>query len=153
MCELILLSVSLTHRYTLQYSWNHPTLTITLYPEVMFCLYELCLSHTKKNVLSKFLGNRLYGSQQARLQPSWLCWMGAVQQSMYCIPIFNLDDFKDRVRTCWENLDQQTDRHIYRPMVWWIEGCDSTEWTHWTAVLTIWYICRYALFCYLAYMF
>jgi len=26
---------------------------------------------------------------------------------MYRIPIFNLDDLKDRVRTCWEYLDQQ----------------------------------------------
>ena len=26
---------------------------------------------------------------------------------VYCIPISNLDDLKDRVRTCWENLDQQ----------------------------------------------
>jgi len=26
---------------------------------------------------------------------------------VYCIPISNLDDLKDRVRTCWESLDQQ----------------------------------------------
>ena len=32
---------------------------------------------------------------------------GALQQSMCRIPISNLDDLKDRVRTCWENLDQQ----------------------------------------------
>ena len=32
--------------------------------------------------------------------------MGTLQQ-IYRIPISNLDDLKDRVRTCWENLDQQ----------------------------------------------
>jgi len=38
---------------------------------------------------------------------------GALQQSVYCIPISNLDDLKDRVRTCWENLDQQiTDKSV-----------------------------------------
>jgi len=26
---------------------------------------------------------------------------------VYCVPISNLDDLKDRVRTCWESLDQQ----------------------------------------------
>jgi len=26
---------------------------------------------------------------------------------MYRIPISNLDDLKDSVHTCWENLDQQ----------------------------------------------
>jgi len=26
---------------------------------------------------------------------------------MYRIPISNLEDLKDRLRTCWENLDQQ----------------------------------------------
>jgi len=31
----------------------------------------------------------------------------ALQQSVYCIPISNLNDLKDRVRTCWESLDQQ----------------------------------------------
>ena len=32
---------------------------------------------------------------------------GALQQSVYRIPISNSDDLKSRVRTCWENLDQQ----------------------------------------------
>jgi len=32
---------------------------------------------------------------------------GALQQSVYCIPISDSDDLKNRVRTCWENLDQQ----------------------------------------------
>jgi len=34
--------------------------------------------------------------------------MGTLQQSMYRIPIgSNFDDLEDRVRTCWENLNQQ----------------------------------------------
>jgi len=32
---------------------------------------------------------------------------GALQQSVYRIPISSLDDLKDKVRTCWKNLDQQ----------------------------------------------
>jgi len=28
------------------------------YNEVIFCLHELCRSHTKKNVLSKFVGKK-----------------------------------------------------------------------------------------------
>ena len=31
----------------------------------------------------------------------------ALQQSVYRIPVSNLDDLEDRVRTCWESLDQQ----------------------------------------------
>ena len=30
----------------------------------------------------------------------------ALQQSLYRIPVSNLDDLKDRVRICWESLDQ-----------------------------------------------
>jgi len=36
-----------------------------------------------------------------------LCIWGAPQQRMYHTPIQNLDDLKDRARTCWGNLDQQ----------------------------------------------
>jgi len=32
---------------------------------------------------------------------------GALQQSVYCIPISDSDDLKNRVHTCWKNLDQQ----------------------------------------------
>jgi len=54
--------------------------------------------------------------------------MGALQQSMYRTPISSLDDVKDKVRTCWENLDQQIiDKSIDH---WRNTGCDLTEW--WT---------------------
>jgi len=60
LCELILLSVSLIHRYILQDSLNYQFLTKTLcHNDVMFYLHELCNSHTKKNVLLKFLGKKL----------------------------------------------------------------------------------------------
>ena len=36
----------------------------------------------------------------------WGLWE-ALQQSVYRIPISNREDLKDRVRTCWESLDQQ----------------------------------------------
>ena len=36
----------------------------------------------------------------------WGLWE-ALQQSVYRIPISNRVDLKDRVRTCWESLDQQ----------------------------------------------
>jgi len=32
---------------------------------------------------------------------------GTLQQSMYRIKISSMDDLKNRVRTCWESLDQQ----------------------------------------------
>jgi len=51
--------------------------------------------------------NRLYGPQQPGLEPYRLRSMGALQQSMYRLTISNLEDLKDRVHTCWENLDQQ----------------------------------------------
>jgi len=37
---------------------------------------------------------------------------GALQQSVYRIPISNSDDLNDRVRTCWENLDQRNEQII-----------------------------------------
>ena len=40
------------------------------------------------------------------LNPVDYAAFGALQQSMYRTPISDLDDLKDRVRTCWENLDQ-----------------------------------------------
>ena len=43
------------------------------------------------------------GLKSGRLYAVW----GALQQSVYRIPISNLDDLKDRVRTCWGSLDQQ----------------------------------------------
>jgi len=48
--------------------------------------------------------------QQPRLKSGRLCCLGALQQSVYRIPfpVSNLDDLEDRVRTCWESLDQQT---------------------------------------------
>ena len=58
--------------------------------DVMFCLqntnYQLCRSHSKKHV-------------------NCAVWE-ALQQSLYRIPVSNLDDLKDRVRICWESLDQ-----------------------------------------------
>jgi len=49
----------------------------------------------------------LYCPQQPRLELGWLsCIWGLC--SWACItPISSLDDLKDRVRTCWANLDQQ----------------------------------------------
>ena len=32
---------------------------------------------------------------------------GALQQDVYRVPIVDLEDLKDRVRTCWATLDQQ----------------------------------------------
>ena len=37
---------------------------------------------------------------------------------------------------------------IYRSLAWQTKGCGLTEcWTHWTVVLTIWFICYRALLC------
>jgi len=42
----------------------------------------------------------------ARLTTLYRLWM-ALQLSVYRIPISNLEDLRDKVHTCWENLDQQ----------------------------------------------
>jgi len=63
----------------------------------MFCLqntnYELCRSHSNKNVLLKFLGKK---------RVNYAVW-GALQQSMYRIPISNLDDLKDSAHLLGES--------------------------------------------------
>ena len=41
------------------------------------------------------------------LKSGRLCCLGSSAAERYCIPISNLDDLKDRVRTCWESFDQQ----------------------------------------------
>jgi len=59
----------------------------------------------------------------------------ALQQSVYCIPISNLGDLKDRMRTCWESwpTDHQ---QVHWSLAWQTEGsCSSEWWTHWTVVL------------------
>ena len=54
---------------------------------------------------------------------------------MHRTPISSLDDLKDRVRTCWENLDQEI---IDKSIDHWrdkLSGCGSSEcWTHRTVV-------------------
>ena len=50
----------------------------------------------EENVLLKFLGKK---------RVNYAVW-AALQQSVYRVPISNLDDLKDRVRICWESLDQ-----------------------------------------------
>jgi len=45
-------------------------------------------------------------AQQPVLEHGWLRCIEALQRSVYRIPISNLDDLKDRMRTYWENLDQ-----------------------------------------------
>ena len=71
--------------------------------------------------------------------------MRALQHSVY--PISNLDDLNDRLRTCWENLDQQiTDKSIDqlrdRLKAVQTEGCGSSEWwAQGTVVLIIWFTC------------
>ena len=61
------------------------------------------LQHTVPN----FIDTSVWSPNSPDLNPVNYAVWGALQQSVYCIPISNLDDLKDRVRTCWESLDQQ----------------------------------------------
>jgi len=75
-----------------------------------------------------------------------LLWR-ALQQSMYCIPISSLDNLKDTVCTCSENHDQQIiDKSIDHGVTNW-RLWSYWKWTHWTVVLTIWFVCCRALLC------
>ena len=62
----------------------------------VYCFHELYLSHTKKIVL-KFTELSAW-PQQPKLEPGCIRCMGALQQRVYRIAIFNLDDLKDRER-------------------------------------------------------
>ena len=59
--------------------------------------------------LQRIMTNFIEPSVCPPIARTWLTtlYWGALQQNMYRIPISNLDYLKDRVRTCWENLDQQ----------------------------------------------
>ena len=60
---------------------------------------------------------------------------GALQQSVYCIPISNLDDLRQSAHLLGESwpTDHQ---QVHWSLAWQTEGSSSSEWwTHWTAVL------------------
>ena len=104
-------------------------------------MFELCHSHTKKNVLLKFISivcmtprdwmTTLYGSS-------------APKHVSHCdlLPGWSQEHSVHMIGESWP-----TDRRqIYWPVAWQTEGSDSSKWgTHWTAVLTIWFICCHAL--------
>ena len=103
--------------------------------------------------------NRLYAPQQPGLESGWLCSVccmgrGALQQIVYRIPISNLDDLKDRVRTCSENLDQQIiDKFIDQwrdrlKAVVWVNG-GHTEQLFWLSGLFAAVLCCVAYACFL----
>jgi len=103
---------------------------------------------TRRKMFCENSSNRLYGPQQSRLETGLRYIWGAMQPNMHRTPISSLDDLKDRVRTCWENLDQQIIDKSIDHWSWQTEGCGLTElWSHWTVVLTIWFICCRALLC------
>jgi len=72
------------------------------------------LSHRAKSTVEflqrtvpNFIEPSVWPPNSPDLNPVNYAVWGALQQSVYCIPISNLDDLKDRVHTCWESLDQQ----------------------------------------------
>jgi len=72
------------------------------------------LSHRAKSTATflqrtvpNFIEPSVWAPNSPDLNPVDYAVWGALRQSVYCIPISNLDDLKDRVHTCWESLDQQ----------------------------------------------
>ena len=72
------------------------------------------LSHWAKSTVEflqrtvpNFIEPSVWSPNSPDLNPVDYAVWGALQQSTYCIPISNLGVHKDRMRTCWESLDQQ----------------------------------------------
>jgi len=72
------------------------------------------LSHRAKSTVEflqytvpNFIEPSVWPPNSPDLNPVDYAVWGALQQSVYCIPISNLDDLKDRACTCWKRLDQQ----------------------------------------------
>ena len=57
--------------------------------------------------MPNFIEPYIWPPNSPDLNPVDYAVWGAMQHSVYRIPISNLDDVKDRVCTCWESLDQQ----------------------------------------------
>jgi len=60
-----------------------------------------------QRTVPNFIEPSVWPPNRPDLNPVDCAVWGALQQSVYRIPISNLDDLKDRVRTCWESLNQQ----------------------------------------------
>ena len=87
-----------------------------LYPEVcqksddqLVFQQDGATSHRPKSVTGAYSAELHWiACNSPDLNPvDYAVWGGALLQSVYRIPNSNLDDLKDRMRTCWENLDQQ----------------------------------------------
>jgi len=74
-------------------------------PTIFRVSKDSALSHRAKSTV-EFL-QRTVPPISPDLNPVNYAVWGALQQSAYCIPISNLGVHKDRMRTCWESLDQQ----------------------------------------------
>ena len=82
-----------------------------------------------------FIEPSLWPPNSPDLNPVDYAVWGAMQHSVYRIPISNLDDLKDRVRTCCRRV--LTNRSSTSPLISGVtDWRHSNEWwTHWTVVL------------------
>ena len=60
-----------------------------------------------QRTVPNFIEPSVWPPNSPDLNPVNYAVWGALQQSVYHIPISNLDDLKDRVCTCWKRFDQQ----------------------------------------------
>ena len=76
-------------------------------------------------------------TQQPGLNPVDYAVWGALKQSVYCIPISNLDDLKDRVHAHLLGESLPTDhQQVHWSLAWQTECSSLSEWwRHWTVVL------------------
>ena len=73
--------------------------------------------------MPKFIEPSVWPPISPDLNPVDYAVWGALQQSVYWIPISNLGDLKDRMRTCWESLEWPTDhQHVDWSVAWQTEG-------------------------------
>ena len=87
-----------------------------------------------QRTMPNFIEPSVWAPNSPDLNPvDYVVW-GALRQSVYCIPISNLDDLKDRahLEESWPTDHLQ----VHWSVAWQTEGsCSSEWWTHWTVVL------------------
>jgi len=71
----------------------------------MQTVYSYCAVHIRKNVLLKLIEPSVWPNSPDLNPVDYSSW-GTLQQNTYRTPIFSMDGFNNRVRTCWENLDK-----------------------------------------------
>jgi len=84
-----------------------PVFALPCLPEFHWTLCPKSTVEFLQRMVPNFIEPSVWPRNSPDLNPVDYAVWGALQQSVYRIPISNLEDLKNRVCTCWENLDQQ----------------------------------------------